>query len=82
VPVGALVARGEVALGLQQLSELLHVPGITIVGPLPHEVQITTIFSAAMCAAATQPDAARDWLDFMASPDAADVKRRQGMDPA
>jgi molybdate transport system substrate-binding protein len=82
VPVGALVARGQVALGFQQLSELLHVEGIDVIGPLPDAIQIVTTFSGGLCAASTQPAAARALLDFMASPDAADAKRRQGMDPA
>jgi molybdate transport system substrate-binding protein len=82
VPVASLVAKGEVELGFQQLSELLHVPGIDIVGPLPDAVQITTIFSAAACAASRQPEAARALLEFLASPGAADAKRRQGMEPA
>jgi molybdate transport system substrate-binding protein len=82
VPVGALVARGEVALGFQQLSELIHLEGITVVGPMPPAVQIKTIFSGALCTAATQPDAVRAMLAFMASPDADAAKRRNGMEPA
>ena len=82
VPVGALVASGEVELGFQQLSELLPLGGITIVGPLPPAIQIETIFSAGVCAATTQPDAARALLEFLASPDAAETKRRHGMAPA
>ena len=81
VPVGALVARGEVELGFQQLSELLHVDGIDVVGPLPAAFQIVTTFSAGVGARARQPDAARALLDFMASPAAAKTKRREGMDP-
>lgn len=82
VPVAALVARGDVALGFQQLSELQGVPGIEVVGPLPAAIQIVTVFSAGVCAAATQADAARALLDFLASPACADAKRRQGMEPA
>ena len=82
VPVGSLVARGEVALGFQQLSELLHVQGIAIVGPLPPAIQITTTFSAGIGALSQQADAARALLAYMASPQAADAKRKQGMDPA
>lgn len=82
VPVGSLVARGEVALGFQQLSELLPLEGIAIVGPLPAAVQINTIFSAGVCAASAQPEAARSLLDFMASAAAADTKRRHGMETA
>lgn len=82
VPVGSLVASGEVALGFQQLSELLHVPGIAIVGPLPDAIQIVTTFSAARCATSTQAEAVRAFLDFLTSPEAADAKRRHGMEPA
>jgi len=82
VPVGSLVARGEVALGFQQLSELMHLEGITVVGPLPPAIQITTIFSAGVCAASNQEAAAARMLAFLASHDTADAKRRQGMDPA
>lgn len=82
VPVARLVAQGDVALGFQQLSELLHVPGISIVGPLPPGVQIMTTFAAALAATCTQPEAAKALLAFMASPAADEAKRRQGMEPA
>ena len=82
VPVGSLVAKGEVALGFQQLSELLHVQGIQIVGPLPPTIQITTTFSAGVGALSQQVDAARSLLAYLASPAAADAKRKQGMTPA
>jgi len=82
VPVGSLVASGEVALGFQQLSELMHLEGIAVVGPLPDAVQIVTTFSAGVCTAASQADAARWLLDFMASPETAETKRRHGMEPA
>jgi molybdate transport system substrate-binding protein len=82
VPVGSLVERGDVALGFQQLSELIHQEGITIIGPMPDAVQITTIFSGAACAASTQPDAVRRLLQFLASPAASEAKRRQGTEPA
>jgi molybdate transport system substrate-binding protein len=82
VPVGSLVAKGEVELGFQQLSELMHLPGIDVLGPLPRDVQIVTTFSGAVCAASAQPQAARDLLAFLAGPAASDAKRRHGMDPA
>ncbi|HZF84529.1 MAG TPA: substrate-binding domain-containing protein [Burkholderiaceae bacterium] len=82
VPVGSLVAQGQVALGFQQLSELIHVEGIDIVGPLPAAIAIDTVFSAAVVAGSPNADVARQLLAFMASPEAAEAKRRQGMRPA
>lgn len=81
VPVASLVANGEAALGFQQLSELLHVPGITVVGTLPQAIAIDTVFSAGVAAASARADAARRLLAFMAAPGAAMAKRRQGMEP-
>lgn len=82
IPVGALVARGEVALGFQQLSELMHLEGICMVGTLPEAVGITTIFSAAICSASVQVQALTRLLAFMASSEAAQIKLRHGMQPA
>lgn len=82
IPVGSLVAKGEVELGFQQLSELINLPGITVLGPMPQAVQIVTTFSGGVCASSAQADAVRAMLAFMASPDAVEPKRRQGMDPA
>lgn len=79
VPVGSLVASGEVALGVQQLSELIHVQGITIAGPLPPEIQITTVFSAGIARSSSRADAVRALLAFLASPDTHAAKQRQGM---
>lgn len=82
VPVGAQVARGEVALGFQQYSELMNLPGITVLGPLPDPIQIDTIFSGGVCAASRHADAVRSLLAFMASPESAGTKRCNGMAPA
>ena len=85
VPVGTLVASGEVALGFQQLSELLHVDGITVVGPLPATIQITTNFSAGLPARRdmdkTRTAAIKSLLNFITSPEADAAKRCQGMEP-
>jgi molybdate transport system substrate-binding protein len=82
VPVGSLIARGDVELGFQQLSELIDVEGVEVLGALPPAIQIVTIFSAGICAGSTQPEAVRALLAFMAGADAAEAKRRQGMEPA
>ena len=82
VPVGTLVARGEVELGFQQLGELMHLEGITVVGTLPSAIECITTFSAALCRGSAQPDAVREMLRFMTSPKTAAAKRRQGMEPA
>ena len=81
-PVGMLVARGDVELGFQQLSELMHAPGIDVIGLLPPEIQVTTVFSAAVCTASNCPAAAAALLAFLASPENDATKRRHGMEPA
>jgi molybdate transport system substrate-binding protein len=81
VPVGSLVASGEVELGFQQLSELIHQEGIALLGSLPEAIQITTTFSAAIARASAHQPAAQALLQFLASPAAAAAKLRQGMAP-
>lgn len=82
VPVGQLVADGQVELGFQQLSEMMNLPGIDVLGPLPPEIQIITTFSAGLSVTSTQPDAARALLAFLVAPAVADIKQRNGMAPA
>jgi molybdate transport system substrate-binding protein len=81
IAVGTLVASGTVELGFQQLSELMHLEGITLLGSLPPAVQIITTFSAGVGTATQQGEAVRAMLDYMNSPDAAPAKHRQGMEP-
>jgi molybdate transport system substrate-binding protein len=82
VPVGKLVADGQVELGFQQVSEMMNLPGIDVLGPMPPGCEIVSIFSAGLCAASTQPEAVRALIDFMHSSDAAEAKRHHGMEPA
>ncbi|WNC94249.1 substrate-binding domain-containing protein [Paraburkholderia sp. FT54] len=82
VPVGALIARGDVELGFQQLSELMHLPGIDVVGPVPAEVQIVTVFSAGICQASGKKEVAMAFLSFLASSQCDAAKLGQGMEPA
>jgi molybdate transport system substrate-binding protein len=79
--VGAVVARGELEIGFQQMSELLPVPGIAHITPLPPEVQKVSVFSAGV--AASSPDAAlaRAVIQFLASPKAADAVANSGLEP-
>ena len=81
VPVGSLVAQGEVALGFQQRSEMLGVAGITLVGGLPKAMEIITTFSGSVSATCLQPEAMRALLAFWQSPSCDELKRRHGMDP-
>ena len=80
VPVGSLVAKGAVELGFQQLSELLNVEGIEVLGPLPEGIQVVTVFSAGVCVASQAPEAVRAVLEFLVSPAADEAKPRQGME--
>ncbi|HKA40941.1 MAG TPA: substrate-binding domain-containing protein [Burkholderiales bacterium] len=81
-PAGASVARGEAELGFQQVSELLPVPGIDLIGPLPPEVQEITVVSAGLHADAKEPDAAKALVKFFREPAAAPVIRKKGLEPA
>jgi molybdate transport system substrate-binding protein len=79
--IGELVAKGEAELAVQQIPELLAVAGIDLVGPLPQALQSTTTVTAAVFADARQPDAARAFLAFLATPAAARVFKANGLDP-
>jgi molybdate transport system substrate-binding protein len=80
-PVGEIVAQGDAEIGFQQMSELMPVPGIDIVGPLPAEVQKITIFSAGVSATAKEPDAAKSLIQFLNSAQAAPVLVKSGLEP-
>lgn len=81
-PVGRVVAREEAEIGFQQMSELLPVNGIDIVGPLPAELQHVTVFSAGLAAHAVAPEAARALVTYLTAPAAAPSIRQSGMEPA
>ena len=80
-PVGVVVARGSAQIGFQQVSELIHVKGIDYVGPLPADIQETTVFAAALHKDARSPDAAWALIKFLSAPEAAPAIRKTGMDP-
>ena len=75
------IARGEAELGIHQISEILPVKGITLVGPLPAEIQSYTIYAAGVSINAKQADAAKDLLKALTGPSVAEVLRSKGMDP-
>jgi molybdate transport system substrate-binding protein len=78
--VGAVVARGEAEIGFQQISELLPVPGIEVVGPLPPDVQRVTVFSAGIGVAATNPALAKSFVEFLASPAAVSAIQKSALE--
>jgi molybdate transport system substrate-binding protein len=77
--VSVLVSTGEAELGLQQVSELMSNPDVEVIGMLPAELQLTTIYSAAITASAREPDAARMLIQFLAAPEAIAVYKRRGL---
>ena len=81
-PVGEIVARGEAEIGFQQLSELLPVQGIQIVGFLPDELQHATTFSGGIVAYSPRREEGIRLLEFLSSPDADAVIRRSGLEPS
>ena len=66
-PVAEIVAKGEAEIGFQQMSELLPVEGVIVVGPIPDEVQHITVFSAGIAASSSNPKAGRELIDYLAS---------------
>ena len=79
--VGSAVARGAAEIGIQQLSELLHVAGIDILGPLPGALQKVIVYGATGMFGARQLEAAQAFARFLRSPEAGPVIKRKGMDP-
>lgn len=79
--VGTIVARGDAAFGFQQMSELIPVKGITVVGTIPDEAQSVTIFSAGIPVAAPHRAAAQELLAFLRSPEASKTMRESGLEP-
>jgi molybdate transport system substrate-binding protein len=81
-PVGGVVATGEFEIGFQQISELLPVKGIDIVGPLPAGAQKITVFAAGIPTTSTHPEAAKGLIEWLASPAAYAAIKKSGVEPA
>lgn len=79
--IGELVAAGEAEIAVQQIPEIMAVPGIELVGPLPQELQMTTVSGAGVFADSKQPEAARTLLEFLSTPAAARVMKAKGLEP-
>ncbi|MER5357288.1 substrate-binding domain-containing protein [Streptomyces sp. NPDC002785] len=79
VPVGSLLASGEADLAFQQHSELMDLPGVVIIGPLPGNTAISSTFSAGVLAASTQPSRAFEVLDILGSDAASKTAGARGM---
>ena len=80
-PVGAVVARGEAEIGFQQISELKPIGGIDLVGPLPRELQVYTVFTGGVVSASRKQEQAAALLRFFASAEAAKAGVESGMEP-
>jgi molybdate transport system substrate-binding protein len=78
-PVAAVVARGESEIGLQDVSELLHAPGITYVGPIPAELDRHSTYAAAVTTKANEPEAALALIKLLASPEAESIILKEGL---
>ena len=75
-----LLVSGDAELGIHQISEIVPVKSVTLVGPLPAEIQNYTVYTGALSAAAKDAAAARAFLDLLAGPAAAAIFREKGMD--
>ena len=76
------IASGEAEVGIHQISEILPVKGIVLVGPLPAEIQNYTVYAAGLGANAKQAEAAKALIKALTGPAAADVLKSKGMEPA
>lgn len=81
VRIGTIITSGEAEIGFQQVSELIHEPGVDYVGPLPADVQKITVFSAGIHNGATQPEVAKELVKALTGPVAAPVIKEHGMEP-
>jgi len=79
--VGTIIASRDVEIGFQQVSELSNFPGVDYVGPLPADVQNTTVFSSGMIVDAKEAEAARALVKFLTTPGAGDTFKKRGMEP-
>jgi molybdate transport system substrate-binding protein len=77
--VAEKVAKGEAEIAIHQISEILPVKGVTLAGPLPEEIQNYTVYAAGLSAAARDPKAAQEWIDYLTGPAASAAIEARGM---
>jgi molybdate transport system substrate-binding protein len=77
----ALLAKGEVEVGLTYISEIIPEPGVEVVGPLPRDIATPTALVAFLSSHAKQPDAAKALIAYLSGPEAAEVYKKRGMQP-
>ncbi len=78
----AVVARGDAQLSIQPVSEILHVPGVELLGPLPKELEYREVYAAAIIAGSKQAEATRRLIAFLSSERATEAIRKSGMEPS
>ena len=81
VRIDSIIVNGEAEIGFQQISELIHAPGVDYIGPLPSNVQKITVYSAGIHGGAKQPQAAEALVKSLTTPAAAVVIKKHGMEP-
>ena len=80
--IGTIVASGDAEIGFQQVSELVHIPGIDYIGPLPPDIQCVTVFSCGLQTGASEPEAAKALMAFLTTPAAKNVMTKHGLEKA
>jgi molybdate transport system substrate-binding protein len=80
--IGTIVASGDAEIGFQQVSELVHIPGIDYIGPLPPDIQCVTVFSCGLQTGASEPEAAKALMAFLTTPAAKNAMTKHGLEKA
>ncbi len=81
VPVAGLIRSGDAEIGFQQVSELIHEPGIEFLGPIPNDVQQITTFSGGITPGSKETDAAKALQTFLTAKERTDTLKKHGLSP-
>jgi molybdate transport system substrate-binding protein len=77
-----MVARGDAELAIQPVSEILHMPGVELVGPIPQDLHQVAVYAAAIVAGSKEPEASRRLIAYLSSDDASAAIKKSGMEPS